>query len=121
MGTPIAQRVREHFKRRQNEGLIQIRVWVPSDRADKVRALASRLVTEARLELERRRREAANARQAAWEAVHPLKQKTRQQVIEALARDVDADSVDDFVASMGSALDEAIAQFAKRKRIEVVG
>lgn len=121
MGTPTAQRVREHFERRQNDGLVQIRVWVPRERAGEVRTLASRLVTEARLELERRRREAADAKQAAWEAAHPPKQKTRQQVIEAMACDVDADSVDEFVTDMGSALDEAIAQFAKRKRIKVVG
>lgn len=85
MGTPVADRVREHHERRRSQGLVQVRVWVPTGAAGEVRALASRLVTAARLELEGRQREAADARQAAWEAAHPFKQQTRQQVIEALA------------------------------------
>jgi len=117
MGTPGADRVRHHFESQQADGLAQIRLWVPRERAAEVRELAARLVREHKQKRTADKAAELAKKREAFEARNPWTERTRGQVLAAMV-DAEGTTEDEIVRRWG---DAGVTQWAARHRWRIVG
>lgn len=46
MNVPVKDRVKKHYLSQNEKGLVEVRIWVPKGREDKIRAAAKKLRDE---------------------------------------------------------------------------